>query len=190
MANKKPGQAWVKIIETVKTPLGYFTLALLIVEVILGTLAMRATGDNFTHLVDGMLAGFLALILIVFCLTVSKRLRRGLLGTDDESFGARLREMNLSKNDLRVLFSAANRSGDINAAAYGGVVLDADAQSADARLKKFQRLGLVEPGQTWDCLPGYVLTRDGTELATFIKKSLEATRDLKEESLGGRIVVF
>ena len=50
------------IIESVKTPLGFFTLVVLVCELILGGLATQAQGGNFTILLIGMLAVLFALI--------------------------------------------------------------------------------------------------------------------------------
>lgn len=52
----------VGIINTVKTPLGFFTLIVLVSEVILGGLATKAAGTNFTVLLIGMLLVLFALI--------------------------------------------------------------------------------------------------------------------------------
>jgi hypothetical protein len=53
------------IISAVKTPLGFFALVVLITEVILGGLAARATGLDFTLLVIGMLIVLISLIVVV-----------------------------------------------------------------------------------------------------------------------------
>ena len=45
----------VRVINAVRTPLSFFTLVVLICEIILGGLATRATGIDFTLLVSGML---------------------------------------------------------------------------------------------------------------------------------------
>src|SRR3954453_9584457 len=50
------------IIRTVQTPLGFFTLLVLVTEVILGGLAVRAEGWDFTILIIGM-------IVLLFILT-------------------------------------------------------------------------------------------------------------------------
>lgn len=55
----------VTIINTVQTPLGFFVLVVLIVEVILGVLTNFSSGDDKTYLVIGMLALILLLVLIV-----------------------------------------------------------------------------------------------------------------------------
>jgi hypothetical protein len=186
MANKKSSKSRVTILEAVTTPLGFFTLGILVIEGILGTLSVRASGNNFTILLVGLLVGFLMLMLMVFYLTMSQKFRNALLGKYDESLGDRLSSLHLSKNDMRVLILAVNTwRGDANAAAHDAT-LGPVAQSVESRMKRFKELGLVEPGHSWHCLPGYVLTRDGTELANFIKQSFEAARDLKEGSTSVR----
>jgi hypothetical protein len=57
---------WASIIRSVQTPLGFFALVVLVGEAILGALAVRATGRDFTLLVAGMLVILVLLILSVF----------------------------------------------------------------------------------------------------------------------------
>jgi hypothetical protein len=59
------GKSRADIIQTVQTPLGFFTLVALIVEGILSLLATRASGFDFTLLLAGMIVIFLALVTIV-----------------------------------------------------------------------------------------------------------------------------
>ncbi len=58
------------IIQAVRTPLGFFTLAVLVVEVILGIVANRSEGPDRTYLVIGMLVLMFLLVLIVAGLAV------------------------------------------------------------------------------------------------------------------------
>jgi len=53
------------IIQAVKTPLSFFTLALLVVEVILGIMASRATGRDFTILLTATVALPFLLVVVV-----------------------------------------------------------------------------------------------------------------------------
>ena len=71
MNNQSKGR--VGIIETVKTPLGFFTLIVLVSELILGGLATRANGTNFTILLIGMLLVLFALIGAVVMVEVKGR---------------------------------------------------------------------------------------------------------------------
>lgn len=61
-----PGPGRVEIIRAVQTPLGFFTLVVLIVEVILGLLASRATGWDFSFLLGSMVVLVFVLVLSVF----------------------------------------------------------------------------------------------------------------------------
>jgi hypothetical protein len=54
------------IISSVQTPLGFFTLVVLVSEGILGGLALRATGNDFTILICGMLLVLVLLVVSVF----------------------------------------------------------------------------------------------------------------------------
>lgn len=56
------GASRVKVIEAIRTPLGFFSLVVLVCEGILGFLAARATGSNFTILIWGMLGLLFALV--------------------------------------------------------------------------------------------------------------------------------
>jgi hypothetical protein len=57
---------WASIIRSVQTPLGFSALVVLVIESILGGLAVRATGRDFTILLVGMLATVLLLVVAVF----------------------------------------------------------------------------------------------------------------------------
>jgi hypothetical protein len=60
------------IIQSVKTPLGFFTLAVLITEVILGLLASKASGGDFTILVVSMVILMFVLVGIVAYISFTK----------------------------------------------------------------------------------------------------------------------
>ncbi len=75
-----PVQQRVNIIQTVQTPLGFFTLVLLVVEVIFGTIASLSQGLDRTYLVVGMIFLMFFLVGIVAFLTYK---RRGLTGESD-----------------------------------------------------------------------------------------------------------
>jgi hypothetical protein len=55
----------IGIIETVQTPLGFFTLTVLVVEVILGLVANFSQGPDRTYLIIGMLVLIFLLVVIV-----------------------------------------------------------------------------------------------------------------------------
>jgi hypothetical protein len=60
---------WAPIIAAVTTPLGLFALLVLVLESILGVVAMRAANGDFTILVYGMV-GALILLLIIFAIVL------------------------------------------------------------------------------------------------------------------------
>ena len=60
------------IILTVQTPLGFFTLIVLVVEVILGLLAAKAAGTDFTIIVISMVALLFLLAIIVAILSYTR----------------------------------------------------------------------------------------------------------------------
>ncbi len=66
----KNSAARVDIIQTVKTPLGFFTLVVLVVEVILGIAANFSQGTDRTYLIVGMLSLIFLLVIIVAGLAV------------------------------------------------------------------------------------------------------------------------
>jgi hypothetical protein len=55
----------IEIIETVQTPLGFFTLTVLIVEVVLGFVANISQGRDRTYLIIGMVVLIFLLVIIV-----------------------------------------------------------------------------------------------------------------------------
>ena len=66
MANEQRSQhGRIGIIKTVQTPLGFFVLVILVVEVVLGALAGKSSGSTLTLIVVGMLIIILALIAVV-----------------------------------------------------------------------------------------------------------------------------
>jgi hypothetical protein len=104
MASKPKATDRIGIIERVTTPLGFFTLGILAIEGILASLSLRATGTDLTILIVGMLIGFALLCAMVFVLTTSRRFRSALLGVADYSPSAAIAKMNLTDNDIRVIF--------------------------------------------------------------------------------------
>ncbi len=83
------------IILAVQTPLGFFTLIVLVVEIILGLLAAKAEGADFTILIGSMVGLLFLLALIVAYLSYkkpevlvlgSKKLANGRRGTEYDDF--------------------------------------------------------------------------------------------------------
>jgi hypothetical protein len=72
-SNKKPANdhsGWRGIIQSVKSPLGIFTLALLIAESIMGTTVVAVGGIDRTILIVGMISTILAIIVTVTLLAL------------------------------------------------------------------------------------------------------------------------
>ncbi len=69
MTERDPGdraqEERTDIIETVKTPLGFFTLVVLVVEIILGISANLSQGTDRTNLIVGMLGLIFLLVIVV-----------------------------------------------------------------------------------------------------------------------------
>src|SRR5262249_4382605 len=101
------------ILDRVTTPLAFFTLGILVIEAILASLSLRASGANLTILILGMLTGFLLLCVMVFVLTVHPRLRQALMGVADPSPAASINEMQLTPSDMLVLSASINTHSDV-----------------------------------------------------------------------------
>ena len=56
---------WISIIQNVKTPLGFFTLVILVTEVLFGMIASFSEGTDRTYLIGSMIVLILALVIIV-----------------------------------------------------------------------------------------------------------------------------
>ena len=56
---------WVSVIDSVKSPLGFFVLVVLVVEAIFGVIVGLSAGDERTLAIKGMLAIIIGLILVV-----------------------------------------------------------------------------------------------------------------------------
>jgi heme A synthase len=162
------GASRISVIERVTTPLAFFTLGLLIVEVILGTLSAKASGSNQTILIVGMLGGFVLLCSTVIVMTVYAPLRHALLGTRPEvSPIAALLEMQLTPNDIRLVNYLANKSSMSGTSFHHAAAESAKGEQPlppEARLIKFKQLNLVRerPGY------GYTLSPEGQGLAKLI----------------------
>ena len=61
----QPSNFWADIIRAVRSPLGFFSLIILITELILASLAQKATGLDFTILLIGMILIVLLSIVVV-----------------------------------------------------------------------------------------------------------------------------
>jgi len=72
----------IDVLREIKTPLRYFALAVLVVNGILGVLAYKATGPNFTILLVGMILSLLLLIVLVGYLAA--KTPRVLVGVDQQ----------------------------------------------------------------------------------------------------------
>lgn len=57
--------SWPTIISAVKSPLGLFALIVLVTEVILGVIAQKAEGQDFTYLLIGMVGVVVLLVIVV-----------------------------------------------------------------------------------------------------------------------------
>ncbi|MCK4488198.1 MAG: hypothetical protein KAU38_15750 [Desulfobacterales bacterium] len=79
------------VIQTVKTPLGFFTLAVLVVEVILGISANFSQGTDRTYLIIGMLGLIFLLVIIVAGLAIFR---------PEALSGKRPLQDNISKTEL------------------------------------------------------------------------------------------
>ncbi|MCI5157661.1 MAG: hypothetical protein D3906_04335 [Candidatus Electrothrix sp. AUS1_2] len=75
--------SWSDIIVAVKTPLGLFTLVLLIIEAILGIVATRSIDQLQIYIAKGMLLGFFLVILLVALIAFFRP--RSLYGLQTES---------------------------------------------------------------------------------------------------------
>ncbi|PXW99141.1 DUF456 domain-containing protein [Mycolicibacterium moriokaense] len=70
------------IIGAVKTPLGLFALVVLVIEFVLGGLAVKAAGRDFTILVAGLVGTLVAVVILYVILAI---VRPGLFGGDTGS---------------------------------------------------------------------------------------------------------
>src|SRR5262245_50750348 len=70
--HQRPSASRVEIVRTVKTPLGFFVLVVLVVEAIFGVVAGLSSGPDRTWLVVGMLALIFLLVSIVTFMAVCR----------------------------------------------------------------------------------------------------------------------
>lgn len=65
LAKQAPKDNKAEIINAVKTPLGFFTLTVLLVEVVFGIVASMSSGNDKTYLINGMMILIFVLVFIV-----------------------------------------------------------------------------------------------------------------------------
>jgi hypothetical protein len=157
------------VIERVTTPLGFFTLGILVIEAILATLSLRASGYDLTILILGMLLGFLVLCAMVFVLTIHPTFRHALLGNADDLSFSDIQAMSLSFNDVRVLFAAGNPSGLTFIEIEPDLVTVQPGISMDQRIERFRTLGLAQPSR----YRRVDLTPRGVQLSQLIRQFAE-----------------
>lgn len=86
-----------KLPRNVRSPLGFFTLVVLITETILGTVAGRASGPDFTLLIVSMVAIIVLLVVIVAC--IAYRQPEALIGMPPRSAARRCPECRLGPRE-------------------------------------------------------------------------------------------
>jgi hypothetical protein len=140
MADKRKMPSRASVLDRVTTPLGFFTLGILVIEAILAALSVRASDVNLTILIVGMLVGFLCLCVMVFVLTVHPRLQHALLGATEASPAKVIQGYGLTPNDIRfiVAFRASRYPGEAEHVLMGDKPLP-----LEARVKKLKQLGLI-----------------------------------------------
>ena len=142
---KRPAKERSNLIAQVTTPLAFFTLGVLVIEVILGSLSFRADDAQLTILIVGVLVGFALLCSMVFFLASNPARRHLLLGTEPTIPPATLiHSMQLSRNDIRVLYtiSMSGRTLDVDEA--DAAVLGDKPMPNERRFEKLTKLGLLE----------------------------------------------
>jgi hypothetical protein len=163
------------IIERVTTPLGFFTLGILVIEGILASLSVRATGSDLTVLILGMLVGFALLCVMVFVLAIFPQSRSALLGVVDYSPSAAIAKMNLTGNDIRVIYQAeVGNHGFLIEQPASAFLIESTLVWND-RVKKLRKLGLEtqDPNRP-------ALTAEGSSLAGLIQRFSRALIDLEK----------
>jgi hypothetical protein len=171
------------VLERVTTPLGFFTLGILIIEAILGSLSFRAAGNDLTLLICGMLTGFGLLICMVFVLTLHPRYRTALLGTPEPSMLDSIRELGLTDNDIRVVYLLSKSPRSSIEDIMQQAILGPDALPVEDRLIRLNRLNLVR--RSYNGLSKKIdtsLLRRGREIADLISYFGEPIAEIYKES--------
>jgi hypothetical protein len=163
MAVRKFKENRASIVDAVKTPLGFFALAILITEAVLLALSPQARGFDFTLLVIGALSGFGLILVMVFLLILMPRARDILLGVVPLNLTDQLSDLNLTDNDIRVLLTAHGH-GPVGEIHLG--VSHPLKSSPQERAKRFKKLGLLEMRS--DYL--YRFTPEGAALIRFLQR--------------------
>jgi len=127
------------VINAVKTPLGFFTLAVLVVEILLGLLAHKASGTDFTILLVGMVILMFFLVASVVYLAVANPSK-------------------LTQTNLGSAFNNDNKELDGNSAARSW-------ENVESLLKELHSL-LVQTSYHPDVVVG--LAREGSIVASLL----------------------
>ena len=89
------GNSRAEIINSVKTPLGYFVLVLLAIEVILAALAARAEGSDFAFLVRAMVV---ILVIVTIVVALIAYIRPSALALSNNAMSEGARKMTLARD--------------------------------------------------------------------------------------------
>ncbi len=130
------------VIERV-TPLGFFALGILVVEALLGALALRAEGEHLTLLIYGLLFGFVFLCALVAVMASSPKYRPGLVGKAEASPASAIADMHLTSNDIRAIYFASMRHGRLAERSAPEFLMGGNQSQWEHRLRKLEDLKLV-----------------------------------------------
>jgi hypothetical protein len=146
------------IIGRVTTPLGFFTLGILVIEGILAS--QRAIETELTVLIAGVLVG----LALLFALTAFRKFQDTLIGVANRSPSVAIAEMKLTANDIRTICQAKPNGELIEVLT---ILLGNKVLRWDKRLEKLRTLGLAHgPFSQGGCMR---LTSEGRTLARLIK---------------------
>jgi hypothetical protein len=158
------------IIGRVTTPLAFFTLGILIIEVILGLQSVSVTGIDRTILIVGMLIGFGMLCTMVFVLA-----RQSRYAFTSSSPATAIAQMHLTANDIRTIYVAHHQHGRVHEVKTSAILVD-NQLPWRKRIQKLKRLGLVdssfEPDHSDTGL--IFLSEEGNNLALLIARFAQA----------------
>jgi hypothetical protein len=161
----KKQESRASIIDAVKTPLGFFTLGILITEAVLLALSPQAHGTDFTLLVVGAVVGFGVILAMVFVLLLLPRARETLLGITPQRLMGRIPDLQLSDNDLRALLQMEPHGSHRD---IGGGLFPTTLSPLE-RAQRFKKLGLVNLRMEGS-YGRYQLTSDGNDLYAFLQR--------------------
>jgi hypothetical protein len=165
----KKQESRASIIDSVTSPLGFFSLAIIITEAVLLALAAKAQGSDFTMLVIAAIANFILILMMVFVLLLVPTAREFLVRGRSDTLpgGASFDLAALTENDVLAILNMRS-GGTIEDLGYG---LPNQGKTPQQRAAHFQQLGLIQIPKKGN--GHFMLTDRGVDVLRLLRRAAD-----------------